>query len=81
MNRKLQAFATQLKTPSGTLRVALANHRAGERVFVADMVVRRRPIPRGQMIRPWVRFPWRTAQVALSSLLKCFASDGTGISP
>jgi DUF1365 family protein len=56
----------QLNTPAETLKVVLANHRNGQRVFAADMVLHRRPLTRGQMIRTWLRYPWVTGQVVLA---------------
>jgi DUF1365 family protein len=56
----------QLNTPAETLKVVLANHRNGQRVFAADMVLHRRPLTRGQMVRTWLRYPWMTGQVVLA---------------
>jgi DUF1365 family protein len=56
----------RLNEPAETLKVYLANHRGDERVFVADMVLHRRPLTRGQMLLTWLRFPWMTAQVVFA---------------
>jgi DUF1365 family protein len=65
-------YLWQLNTPADTLKVVLANHQAGKRVFVADMVLRRRPLTRGQIIRSWLRFPWMTAQVLSAIYFEAF---------
>jgi DUF1365 family protein len=53
----------RLNEPGQTLKVYLANHRAGQRMFVADMVLHRRPLACGQLVRCWLRYPWMTGQV------------------
>ena len=55
----------RLSKPAKRLKVHLANHRDGQRVFDADMVLDRRPLTRGQVVRSWLRYPWMTAQVVL----------------
>ena len=56
----------RLNVPGETLKVCLANHRADQRVFVADMVLHRRPLTRGQIVRSWLRYPWMTGQTVLA---------------
>lgn len=56
----------KLNTPSETLKVVLANQRHGQREFAADMVLHRRPLTRGQIVRTWLRYPWVTGQVILA---------------
>jgi DUF1365 family protein len=56
----------QLNEPQETLKVNLANHRSGQRVFSAAMVVHRRPLTRSQIVRSWLRYPWMTGQVVLA---------------
>jgi DUF1365 family protein len=56
----------QLSKPEESLKVVLANHRNGQRLFAADMVLHRRPLTRGQIIRTWLRYPWMTGQVVLA---------------
>lgn len=53
----------RLNEPGKTLKVHLANHREGQRVFEAGMVLHRRPLARGQLIRCWLRYPWMTGQL------------------
>ena len=56
----------RLNEPGEQLKVYLANHRAGERVFAADMVLHRRPLTRSQVVRSWLRYPWMTGQVVFA---------------
>jgi len=56
----------QLNNPAQALKVNLANHRSGQRVFAADMVLQRRPLTRVQNFRSWLRYPWSTAQVVVA---------------
>jgi DUF1365 family protein len=56
----------RLNEPGERLKVYLANHRADQRVFDADMVLHRRPLTRGQIVRSWLRYPWMTGQVAFA---------------
>ena len=65
-------YQWQLNTPGKTLKVVLANQQAGQRVFVAHMALRRRPLTRGQVIRSWVRFPWMTVQVVSAIYFEAF---------
>ena len=56
----------RLNNPAQALKVNLANHRSGQRVFAADMVLQRRPLTRVQNFRSWLRYPWSTAQVVVA---------------
>jgi DUF1365 family protein len=62
----------QLNEPATTLKVYLANYRGGERVFIADMVLHRRRLTRGQIVRSWLRFPWMTGQVVFAIYYEAF---------
>jgi DUF1365 family protein len=65
-------YQWQLNEPAKTLKVYLANHRGDQRVFVADMVLHRRPLTRGQIVRSWLRFPWMTGQVVFAIYYEAF---------
>jgi uncharacterized protein len=62
----------QLNEPEETLKVYLANHRGDERVFLANMVLHRRGLTRGQVFQSWLRFPWMTGQVVFAIYFEAF---------
>ena len=62
----------RLNDPAETLKVYLANHRGDERVFLANMVLHRRPLTRGQVFLSWLRFPWMTGQVVFAIYFEAF---------
>ena len=59
-------YRWQLTVPGAALKVYLANYREHERHFDASLVLRRRPLSRGQLVRYWLRYPWMTVQIVLA---------------
>ena len=52
-----------LRPPGPQLSVAIVNSRDGQRLFSASLVLKRRALTRGNMLRTLVRFPWMSARV------------------
>ena len=59
-------YRWQLTVPRQTLKVYLANYREKARFFDASLVLRRRPLNRGQLARYWLRYPLMTVQIVVA---------------
>jgi uncharacterized protein len=58
-----QTYRFALRPPGRHLAVRIASEEAGEPVFDAALVLRRRAITGGSLLRALLRYPWMTAQV------------------
>lgn len=53
----------RLRAPGARLSVAIVNSRDQERLFDVSLVLKRRELTRGNMLRTLARFPWMSARV------------------
>ena len=65
-------YEWHLQEPGEQLRVAIINSRGDERVFDVSMVLKRRELTRGAMLRTLVRYPWMTGRVVQAIYWQAF---------
>ncbi len=66
------SYEWSLRPPSKTLSVAIVNRRGDERLFDVGLVLKRRELSRGSMLRALVRHPWMTARVTQAIYWQAF---------
>jgi DUF1365 family protein len=57
------SYEWHLRTPGPDLSVAIVNSRGDQRLFDVSLVLKRRELSRGAMLRALIRHPWMTGRV------------------